>query len=92
MSHCLGVMCIRCDVVLEPDRCPEGCRDGHGFGYQEPNEWAARTWPDHPCFTPAVVLCSTDSCACTCRAPADTPSGMHHDNCPTNPASRRKET
>ncbi len=39
-----------------------------------------------------VLLCETDSRACTCRAPADTPSGMHHDNCPTNPASRRKGT
>lgn len=50
MSHCLGVMCLTCRAVLQPDTCPEGCTTGHGFGLQEPNEWAAKMWPEHPCY------------------------------------------
>lgn len=44
---------------------------------------------DTPTLGPAAIcLCETDTSACTCGAPVDTPSGMHHDYCPTNPASR----
>jgi hypothetical protein len=32
-----------------------------------------------------IILCVTPS-GCTCGAPADTPSGMHHDHCRVNPA------
>ena len=33
MSHALGVMCPLCGAVTQPDACPEGCPDGHGFTY-----------------------------------------------------------
>lgn len=52
MSHALGVLCAVCCAELESDRCPEGCGIGHGYTYQEPSEWAAKTWPTHPCFQP----------------------------------------
>ena len=35
-----------------------------------------------------IIICTTDSGSCTCGTPVDTPAGMHHDDCPTNPASR----
>lgn len=37
-----------------------------------------------------AIICETDDRECTCRAPKDTPAGMHHNDCPTNPASRVK--
>lgn len=48
-THRMGVMCSECKAVLVEADCR--CGNRHGYGYQEPNEWAARTWPDHPCFT-----------------------------------------
>lgn len=52
MSHCMGVMCSRCEEILVPDEgCPErDCPGHHGFTYQMPNQWAATTWPTHACF------------------------------------------
>lgn len=47
-THNLGSMCQECGAVLVPDAC--SCGSHHGYGYQQANEWAARTWPDHPCF------------------------------------------
>jgi hypothetical protein len=35
-----------------------------------------------------VIICETNSAACTCGAPVSTPAGMHWTNCPTNPESR----
>lgn len=52
MSHALGVLCGVCCAELASDRCPEGCGIGHGYTYQEPSEWAAKTWPEHTCFQP----------------------------------------
>lgn len=56
MSHCLGVRCDVCQCVLAPDRCPEGCIVGHGYTYQAASEWAAKTWPEHPCYQRDAVL------------------------------------
>lgn len=50
MSHATGVRCGKCHEVLEPDTCPEGCAQGHGHVDQDPDQWAARTWPNHECF------------------------------------------
>lgn len=51
MSHCFGVRCVICHDTLESDdRCPEGCKVGHGYTYQVSCDWAAKTWPDHICF------------------------------------------
>lgn len=47
-THGLGVMCEVCKTVLVDDDCCKG--EPHGYGYQTPNQWAARTWPDHECF------------------------------------------
>ena len=47
-THSMGSMCAACKAVLVEPTC--SCGNLHGYGYQEPNEWAARTWPDHPCF------------------------------------------
>lgn len=47
-THSLGVMCSECEGVLVKDDC--SCGNRHGYSYEGPNEWAARTWPDHPCF------------------------------------------
>lgn len=47
-THSMGVMCWECHGVLVEASC--SCGVSHGYGYQEPSEWAARTWPDHPCF------------------------------------------
>ena len=52
MSHTLGVVCPQCNDVLVPDTCPErGCSGHHGYSYAPMSEWAAKTWPKHPCFT-----------------------------------------
>lgn len=42
----------------------------------------------NPAAQTPVIICETDSRSCTCRAPVDTPAGMHHADCPTNPESR----
>lgn len=47
-THNLGNMCRACEAILVDDLC--SCGQRHGFGYQEVNDWARRTWPDHPCF------------------------------------------
>lgn len=47
-THSMGVMCGKCKEQLVPDNC---CPDQqHGSTYQQPNDWARLTWPDHPCF------------------------------------------
>lgn len=47
----MGVMCGMCQEVLIDDKnCPEGCGHGHGYTYEMPSPWAARTWPQHRCF------------------------------------------
>jgi hypothetical protein len=56
MSHSMGVKCAKCQETLENDRCAEGCAEGHGFTYQEPSDWAARTWPNHQCFVDHVAV------------------------------------
>lgn len=61
----------------------DGFCDCGRLGQAEP---AAEDVPSRP--APRVIVCTTDTRVCTCGAPADTPSGMHHDYCPTNPASR----
>lgn len=33
MSHAMGAKCLCCGVVIQPDVCPEGCPDGHGYAY-----------------------------------------------------------
>lgn len=48
-THSMGVMCATCRAVLEPDSC--ACGRSHGYGYQDRNEWAGETWPDHTCAT-----------------------------------------
>lgn len=35
-----------------------------------------------------IIVCTTDTTSCNCGAPVNTPAGMHHDDCPTNPGSR----
>lgn len=52
MSHSMGVLCAVCRAALIPEGpCPEPfCRFQHGSTFQEPSEWAAKTWPDHVCF------------------------------------------
>lgn len=48
-THRMGVLCQECKAELVPDTC---CADQkHGHTFQQPSAWAARTWPDHPCFT-----------------------------------------
>jgi len=47
-THRLGAMCSECETVLVEADC--SCGQRHGYGYQDPNEWAAKTWPTHPCF------------------------------------------
>lgn len=50
-GHAQSVRCADCGEELAASVCLEGCRPGaHGFRLQEPTEWAARAWPDHPCF------------------------------------------
>lgn len=41
----MGVLCADCRAVLEPARCT--CGQTHGYGYQERNDWARATWPEH---------------------------------------------
>ena len=48
-THGYGVLCAVCKAALVPDLCT--CGGSHGSTYQEPSAWAAKTWPDHPCFT-----------------------------------------
>jgi hypothetical protein len=33
VSHAMGAKCLCCGVVIQPDVCPEGCPDGHGYAY-----------------------------------------------------------
>jgi hypothetical protein len=52
----MGVLCAVCEAELVPSEgCPErGCPGRHGHTFQTPSEWAAKTWPQHPCFKPAT--------------------------------------
>lgn len=47
-THWMGVMCGVCKEQLVEDECCPGTP--HGSTYQQSNEWAARTWPNHECF------------------------------------------
>lgn len=48
-THSFGLLCEVCREVLVLDDC---CRDqDHGYTFMRPSEYAARTWPNHPCFS-----------------------------------------
>ena len=50
VTHSMGVLCQECGAVLVEASC--SCGENHGYTYQQPSEWAARTWPNHTCLTP----------------------------------------
>ena len=89
-----GVYCKFCDHRCFVYRIVPGSNVTHlatcaaGMAFDREQLGVDHTTAVNPAAEPPVFVCTTDSDACTCGAPVSTPAGMHHDDCPTNPASR----